>query len=262
MTGFVSSTPAPAPAPVVSGVTPATGRATGGTAFTVRGTGFTAGATITVGGRPATGVKVVDATTLTALTPAGGPGAAPVTVKTATGTATAAAPFVYTPVPVLSSLTPGSGPATGGTTVTLRGSGFTGALAVTFAGRAGSALRVLSDTSLTVVVPALPAGAAAVQVRGLNDAVSTAALSFTALNTPRVTSVTKTTGRAGDTVVIAGSDLLTTTGVFFGGTPATVLSASATSLRVTAPRHAAGNVAVRVVTAGGTATNGAFRYTG
>ena len=183
-------------------------------------------------------------------------------MQTPGGAATAAAPFLYTPVPVLTSLSPGNGPAAGGTTVTLRGSGFTGAVAVTFAGRPGTALRLLADGTLTVVTPVLPAGPAAVQVRGANDAASTAALSFTAVSAPRVASVTKTTGRAGDTVVIAGSDLLTTTGVFFGDTPATVLSASATSLRVLAPRHAAGPVAVRVVTAGGTATNGAFRYTG
>ena len=60
MTGFATSA---APAPAVSGVTPATGRATGGTTVTVRGSGFTAGVTVTVGGKPATGVKVLDPTT-------------------------------------------------------------------------------------------------------------------------------------------------------------------------------------------------------
>ncbi len=260
MTGFVSAL-APAPAPVVSGLTPATGKATGGTRFTVRGSGFPAGVTVSVGGKPATGVQVVDPTTLTAVTPAGGPGAAVVTVQTPTSVATGAASFLYTPVPVLTSLTPGSGPALGGTTVTLRGSGLTGALAVTFGGRPGLSLTVLSDSVLTVVTPALPAGAAVVQVRGLNDAISTAALSFTAVDAPKISSVTRPTGRAGDTVTIAGADLLTTTGVFFGDTPGMVVSVSGTQIRVIAPKHAVGPVAVRVVTGGGTAANGAFRYT-
>ncbi len=57
-------------------VTPTAGPPAGGTAITVKGTDFEAGATLSVGGSPATGVNVTNATTLTAMTPALPPGVA------------------------------------------------------------------------------------------------------------------------------------------------------------------------------------------
>ena len=58
---------------------------------------------------------------------------------------------------------------------------------------------------------------------------------------------------AGGTVVtIAGAHLAITTGVTFGGVPASILAADNTSITVVAPRHAAGVVPVQVATAGGT----------
>jgi hypothetical protein len=57
-------------------VTPTAGPGAGGTLITVKGTDFAAGATVTVGGQPATGVNVTNHTTLTATTPALAPGLA------------------------------------------------------------------------------------------------------------------------------------------------------------------------------------------
>src|SRR5439155_8859163 len=58
------------PAPAVSGVAPASGPTAGGTAVTITGTNFAAGAAVTVGGSAATGVSVVNRTTIPATTPA------------------------------------------------------------------------------------------------------------------------------------------------------------------------------------------------
>src|SRR5204862_110487 len=69
-----------APAPTVTGVSPASGQTTGGTANTITGTGFTTGATVSAGGPAATSVTVVNATTITATTPAHAAGAVSVTV--------------------------------------------------------------------------------------------------------------------------------------------------------------------------------------
>lgn len=67
----------------VSAVEPAQGPVAGGTAVTVQGKGFAQGATLTVGGQPATGVSVgADGMSLTATTPAAantGPATAEVT---------------------------------------------------------------------------------------------------------------------------------------------------------------------------------------
>ena len=56
------------------------------------------------------------------------------------------------PAPNVASITPVTG--AGGVTVTLTGTGFTGATGVRFNGVAGTALNVVSDTSATVVTPA------------------------------------------------------------------------------------------------------------
>jgi hypothetical protein len=54
----------------VQSVSPSAGPATGGTELTIRGTGFTSGAAVTVGGRAATDVNVRGADMMTAKTPA------------------------------------------------------------------------------------------------------------------------------------------------------------------------------------------------
>jgi hypothetical protein len=62
-------------------------------------------------------------------------------------------------VPTITSSSPPSGPTTGGTTVTIIGTNFTGATAVTF-GAAGAAesFTVVSSTEITAVTAAAGAG--------------------------------------------------------------------------------------------------------
>jgi hypothetical protein len=70
-------TPPPTPqSPTVSAVAPAAGTTLGGTAITITGTNFAAGASVTIGGTAATDVTVQGPTSLTARTPqhAAGPG--------------------------------------------------------------------------------------------------------------------------------------------------------------------------------------------
>ena len=55
----------------VISVTPFFGPSGGGTLVTIDGVNFLPGATVTIGGRPATGVTIVDAGTITASTPPG-----------------------------------------------------------------------------------------------------------------------------------------------------------------------------------------------
>jgi hypothetical protein len=60
----------------VTGVAPTSGPDTGGTSVTITGTGFDSGVTnVTFGGTAATGVTFVNATTITATTPAHAAGA-------------------------------------------------------------------------------------------------------------------------------------------------------------------------------------------
>ncbi len=82
--------------PVVQSITPNLGPAAGGTAVTIRGLRFAAGATVTIGGQAATEIVVQDAATITAKTPAA-PGAstADVVVSVAGKSGTLPAGFSY-----------------------------------------------------------------------------------------------------------------------------------------------------------------------
>src|SRR5207244_892898 len=111
------------PAPTVSSVAPTSGPSTGGTAVTITGTSFATGATVTVGGSAATGVTVVNSTTITATTPAHAAGAVSVTVTNADAqSGTLASGFTYVaPAPTVTGVAPTSGSSTGGTGITITG---------------------------------------------------------------------------------------------------------------------------------------------
>lgn len=75
------------------------------------------------------------------------------------------APFgVAMPAPSVTSINPPSGPATGGTPVTILGSFFTGATAVTIGGAPATNVTVVSATQITATTPAGTAGARNVAV--------------------------------------------------------------------------------------------------
>jgi hypothetical protein len=88
-----------------------------------------------------------------------GPGGTSPTVAAAIYTYTSAAPAV-------TGISPSSGPPAGGTSVTVTGSGFTGATRVAFGGVAASSFNVVSATQITAVSPAQPAGAHHIVVTG------------------------------------------------------------------------------------------------
>src|SRR5207302_845731 len=73
------------PAPTVSAISPSSGTSSGGTAVTLTGTGFAAGATVSLGGTAATNVTVVSSTSLTATTAAHAAGAVDVVVTNSDG---------------------------------------------------------------------------------------------------------------------------------------------------------------------------------
>jgi len=76
-------------------------------------------------------------------------------------------PDTVASVPVIYSFTPITGPAAGGTLVTVHGSGFTGTLAVTgvkFATTSATSWSVVDDDTIVAVAPAHAAGAVAIVV--------------------------------------------------------------------------------------------------
>ena len=64
----------------MNGVSPPSGPTAGGTSITITGSGFVAGATVTLGGTAASNVAVLNSTSITALTPAHAAGGVDVVV--------------------------------------------------------------------------------------------------------------------------------------------------------------------------------------
>ncbi len=170
-------------APTGSSLTPNHGPAIGGTEVTVTGTGFVQGATsVTIGGIivPAGQVTVGNGgTTATFTTPAHPVGQVQVTVTTGAGTTTPPLTYTYD-APTAQAISPNTGPTTGGTPVTITGSGFVaGSTSVTIGGIVvpASAVIVANSTTLQFVTPAHPAGSVAVTVT-TPDGTSTPPLGF------------------------------------------------------------------------------------
>jgi hypothetical protein len=139
--------------PTVTTVTPTTGPQAGAQPVTITGTGFVIGSTtVNFGANAGTAVMVSSSTTLTAVAPAG-TGTVRVTVTTPGGTSTTGPNYAYVSGPFIFGVSPTSGPAAGGTSVTITGAGFLGATGVLF-GLVGATFVVNSNTSITVTTPA------------------------------------------------------------------------------------------------------------
>jgi len=151
---FLVLAPGFVPAPRVTGISATQGPAAGGTSLTITGTGFTSANAVNFGGVPDTSITVNGDTSITLTTPSSAPGTDAVTVTNGGGTSTASSAFQFTfvPAPVLTSLDPNSGPVSGGNSITLNGSGFTYASAVTV-GDQGAGFTINSDSSITAFVP-------------------------------------------------------------------------------------------------------------
>src|SRR5262249_49508358 len=114
------------PPPTVTQISPASGLTTGGLGVTITGTNFASGATMTLGGTAAAAVTVVSPTSITATTPAHSAGPVDVVVTNSDGgTGSLPGGFRYNnPPPAPSSISPPTGLTTGGTSVTITGTGF------------------------------------------------------------------------------------------------------------------------------------------
>jgi hypothetical protein len=145
--------------PTVTSISPTTGPVGGGTSVTIAGTGFTSAATVKFGPNAATSVTYISPTQIIATSPAG-TGTVDITVTNIDGTSNTGPSdkFTYAPVPVITSSSPSSGTNAGGTSVTIRGSGFTGATAVSFGGTPAASFTVNSASQITATSPAHAAG--------------------------------------------------------------------------------------------------------
>jgi hypothetical protein len=273
-----SSAPTPVPsiagAVTVSGVTPNLGPSTGGTTVNVTGSGFLPGATVLFGLLPGTNVTVTSSSQLTVVSPANNVATGPVsvTVVNAGGVSGAlSSAFTYgssSSALSVASILPTAGPAGGGTTVTITGTGLTGTSSVLFGGSPGSALTVASDTMLTVASPAHAVGPVAVTVVSSSGSSTTTPNGFVYTAAPAITiaSITPSSGlrTGGATVTLLGTGFTSGMTVTFGGVPgASVQVLSATQATVVPPVGAAPgavDVVVRLATGDVASLQGGYTY--
>ena len=247
--------------PIVSGVSPNTGPQQGGTTVAIRGAGFSGATVVDFGSIPATRFTVNSATLITATSPAGTPATVAVTVTAPGGTSpsTTADLFTYlAPAPTVSALSPSSGPAAGGTVVTISGSSFAGATTVSFGGIPATAFTVNSTTSISATAPpGTPTSVVGVTVTGPGGT-STVTASDSYTYGPLVTAVSPNSGShlGRTTVTIKGVGLTGATAVNFGTTAVTsgfTVNNTGTQITLAAPAGVAGTVNI-TVTVGGTTT--------
>ncbi len=159
-----------------------------------------------------------------------------------------------TAVPTITSFTPTTS-ALAGATITITGTNFTGATAVSFGGNNAASFTVVSPTSITAVIGTGTTGYIYVTAPG-GTAVSASTLKVI----PVISSFTPTSGSAGATVIITGNNFLGATAVTIGGTAAASFTINNnTTITAVAGAGATGTIAVTTPAGTGTST-GSFTF--
>jgi uncharacterized delta-60 repeat protein len=253
-------------APTVASVSPANGSTFGGTSVTISGNGFIGVTAITFGGTAAASFTVVNANTLSAITPAHAAGSVRVDVTAASGTNAANSffTFVTPPAPTVTGVSPSIGVNTGGTSVTITGTEFLGATSVTFGGTAATNFTVVNSTTITATAPAHATGAVSVVVTTPSGSNAANTL-YTFVNPPpTITSVSPSSGvnLGGTVVTITGADFNGATSVRFGTREAASFTVvNSTTITATTPLTGENVVSVTVTTpTGSNAANSLFTF--
>ncbi len=143
------------PAPAVRSLSAHAGPLHAGTLLTIRGSGFRGVSGVYFGTARAGDLRVLSSSELTVRAPAGSRSRF-VTVVTRDGGPsglTGRAVFNYLPLPAVRGLLPGSGPASGGNTVTITGTGFGYVTGVYFGRAAAAHVKVVSAREIRVTAP-------------------------------------------------------------------------------------------------------------
>ncbi len=164
----------------------------------------------------------------------------------------------FVPAARVTGMSPSEGPASGGTSVTITGDGFTGATAVDF-GSVAASFVFNSDTSITALSPMSDAGAVHVTVvnAGGTSASSTAD-EFIFIGQPSITKVDPNSGplNGGTSVTITGNNLSAVTSMLLGDTAVGFYANSDTSITViTPPGEQLDTLAFQATSLGGTSAS-------
>ena len=254
--------------PTVTAISPAAGPTSGGTVVTITGTNFSYVSEVDFDGTSAT-YSVDSSTQITAFAPAESAGTVDITVTTAGGISTTSGSdeFIFLDAPTVTAVSPAAGSTSGGTSVTITGTGFSYVSAVEFEGTPATSYTVDSSTQITATAPAESADTVDVTVTTAGGISTTSGSDeFTYLDVPTVTGISPAAGTTdgGTSVTITGTNFSYVSAVDFGGTAATSYTIdSSTEITATSPAESINTVDITVTTAGGTSatsSNDQFTY--
>ena len=247
--------------PTITNISPSFGPPTGGTLVEITGSNFVGtdsgfGGSLMFGGTPATSYTVHSDTRITAVAPVGS-GIQQITVthpQSGSSPFTTNANFTYSSGPLILEIDPPFGPVTGGTVVTITGTGFAVGATVKFGTTNATFVTVKSQTQIEVISPPGTGNQMiTVTVNGVTSP-STPLASF-AYSGPIITSISPIAGpiAGGTAITIKGQNFTSASTVQFGP----LLSATPTfvdtqTLTVTSPPSGVPQaVHIRVTTGSG-----------
>ncbi len=242
------------PPPTVSGITPTSGAAVGGTTVTITGTDFIAGLNVKIGGSTCTGPVLTGSTQIVCTTSSHAQGSTDVVVTNSdTQRGTQVNGFTYVAAPTITSISPTTGPLAGTTTLNITGTNFRSGATVTVGGSNCGSVIVSSATSVRCSTPAHLAGTTSVILTNNPDGqTATLTNSFIYQGAPAITSINPQRGAlaGGATLTVSGSGFATGASVTVGATACTtVVVTNSGLLTCTIPAHTPGTVDVIVTNA-------------
>ena len=157
--------------------------------------------------------------------------------------------------PAVTSVSPNTGPMSGGASVTITGSVFINVTAINFGSVPATSFTVVSPTEIIAIAPMGSPGIVDIQVQAAGGSSPiTDADQYQYCAAPTVTSVMPTGGptAGGTSVTITGTTFVGVTAVNFGSVPATSFTVvSPTEIIAIAPAGSPGTVYIQVKAAGG-----------
>ncbi|MEU7633741.1 IPT/TIG domain-containing protein [Nocardia sp. NPDC049220] len=236
----------------IASLSPSSGPMAGGTSVVLIGTGFAGTTAVRFGTTPAMSFTVDSATSITAVAPAGIAGTVDIIVISPGGTSILGNSYFFRNAPVLTAVTPDSGPLSGGNTVTVTGAHLLEATSLRFGSTAAGGFTVVSDTRITAIAPTGTVGTVGITVTtagGTSDGYP-----YTYQAAPIITSLDPAQGAtsSGNAVTVTGANLVSTRAVLFGTAPASFTVTSDSKIIAYAPPGVAGPVDVTASTPGGT----------
>ena len=247
--------------PNITGISPSYGGTVGETIVTITGKSFTGVSSVLFGGLKVKSLRVIDDTTITCVTAARTtPGPVNITVQNSIGISNVFSSFTYIITPKITGISPNFGSTTGGNTVTVTGTDFTGATEVTVGDISCATITVIDNNTLTCITPAQIAPGPVGIIVTTGGGSSKKSSPFTYILPPVITSISPPFGgtTGGNVITITGLNFKGATSVTFGGLGATMVKAvNPTTITCKTPvTLTAGPVDVIVRTGGG--PSGAF----